>query len=178
MQTGLTDSEGTFLSLVLRCQPITTYEVAKIYAASPVSSFNTSPGKLYPLVRRLRERGLIAAEPAPDDARGTERLSCTEAGRSQVRAWVLDMRPAHLLLEDPLRTKISALNLLSADERLRWAAAALAALNAKLEEIEDYARATETPYGDLVRQNAVLSLSARMEWLNDVIIALAQEKQP
>jgi len=178
LQTGLTDSEGTFLSLVLRCQPITTYEVAKIYAASPVSGFNTSPGKLYPLVRRLRERGLIAAEPAPDDGRGTERLSCTESGRSEVRAWVLEMRPAHLLLEDPLRTKISALNLLTADERLRWAATALAALNAKLDEIEDYAKATETPFGDLVRQNAVLSLSARMEWLNEVIIALAQEKNP
>ena len=42
----LTDHEGTFLSLVLRIQPATAYQVAKIYEDSPVSKFNTSKGKI------------------------------------------------------------------------------------------------------------------------------------
>ena len=44
----LTDHEGTFLSLVLRIQPATAYQVIKIYEESPVSNFNTSKGKIYP----------------------------------------------------------------------------------------------------------------------------------
>ena len=50
---SLTDHEGTFLALVLRIQPVTAYLVSKIYDGSPVSNFNTSKGKIYPLIRRL-----------------------------------------------------------------------------------------------------------------------------
>src|SRR5688572_1020824 len=82
----LTDHEGTFLSLVLRIQPTTAYQVTKIYEASPVNNFNTSKGKIYPLIRRLTERGLLSKQLVEGDGRGTEALLCTRAGEKAVRA--------------------------------------------------------------------------------------------
>src|SRR5688500_7080847 len=56
---SLTDNEGPLLVLVLRVQPVTAYQIAKIYADSPVTDFNASKGKLYPLIQRLVGRGLL-----------------------------------------------------------------------------------------------------------------------
>jgi hypothetical protein len=61
----LTDNEGALLSLVLRQQPITGYQIGKFFESSPVHTFNTSKGKLYPMIHRLEERGLLAAEEVP-----------------------------------------------------------------------------------------------------------------
>ena len=162
----LTDNEGTLLALVLRAQPITAYQIAKTYEESPVTNFNTSKGKLYPLVRRLRERGLVEAEPVAGDARGTERLVCTDVGKRAVKQWVLDIKQGHLLLEDPLRTKLQSFDLLSRDERIGWIVEVKAQLRAKLEALEAYGREVEVPFKDLVHDNAVSSLRSRMDWLD------------
>ncbi len=162
----LTDNEGTLLALVLRAQPITAYQIAKTYEESPVTNFNTSKGKLYPLVRRLKERGLVGSEPVAGDARGTERLVCTEAGKRAVKQWVLEIRQGHLLLEDPLRTKLQSFDLLSRDERIGWIVEAKAQLMAKLEALEEYGREVEVPFKDMVHDNAVSSLRSRMDWLD------------
>ena len=86
-----------------RAEPITAYQIAKVYEDSPVSNFNTSKGKIYPIIKRLREAGLLRATSVPGDARGTETLSTTAKGREAVRSWVKSVRPAHLLPEDPLK---------------------------------------------------------------------------
>ena len=54
-QLSLTENEGTLLALVARAEPITAYQIAKVYEESPVSNFNTSKGKIYPMIKRLRE---------------------------------------------------------------------------------------------------------------------------
>jgi DNA-binding PadR family transcriptional regulator len=167
--SDLTDNEGTLLALVLRQQPITAYQIAKIYEQSPVSNFNTSKGKIYPLIRRLRDRGLLAAQPVKGDARGTERLICTGKGRDVVRAWAKQVRPTHLLLEDPLRTKVQSFELFSRDEQIQWVVEAKALLSEKLRQVEDYGREVDVPYKDIVHDNAVSSLRARLDWLDRVL---------
>jgi DNA-binding PadR family transcriptional regulator len=133
----LTDHEGTLLSLVLRAQPVTAYQIARIYELSPVSNFNTSKGKIYPIIHRLRELGLVRTRLVKGDARGTEQLTCTKAGEKAIKGWVLETRPTHLLLDDPLRTKVQSFGLLTPDERVRWIVEVKAQLIKKLEEVED-----------------------------------------
>ena len=140
---SLTDDEGTFLSLLIRVGPATAYQISKIYAKSPVSNFGTSKGKIYPLIRRLRDLGFIRSERVEGDARGSERLECTAAGIEAVRHWVKEIRSNHLLLEDPLRTKVQSFGLLTARERLKWVADAKAALVQKLRDLEEYAAEVE-----------------------------------
>ena len=173
----LTDHEGTFLALVLRLQPISAYEVSRIYEDSPVSNFNTSKGKIYPLIRRLQERGLIAKQRVESDARGTELLSCTEAGRGAVRAWVRELKPAHLLLEDPLRTKVQSFELLGEQERIDWILAAKDGLEKQLERLEDYGAEVTVPFQEFVHDNAVRSVRARIAWLDRMLARMLRDQR-
>jgi DNA-binding PadR family transcriptional regulator len=172
---ALTDNEGTLLALVLRVQPVTAYQISKIYEASPVSNFNTSKGKLYPLVRRLRDRGLIEAEAVTEDARRTERLSCTPRGREAVREWTKQVRPVHLLLEDPMRTKVQSFDLLSRDEQIAWMLEVKSQLLQKLADVEAYGKHVTVPYQEFVHDNAIASLRCRMDWLDRMLLRIAKD---
>ncbi|MBX3560353.1 MAG: PadR family transcriptional regulator [Sphingomonas sp.] len=165
----LTDNEGAFLALVLRIQPATAYQISRIYEDSPVSNFNTSKGKIYPMIRRLAEQGLVEKRPVEGDARGSEVLLCTDAGREAVRAWVRAIRANHLLLEDPLRTKVQSLGLLDREERIAWIVEVKAALHEKLRELEDYGKGVTVPFHESVHDNAVSALRGRMDWLDRLL---------
>jgi DNA-binding PadR family transcriptional regulator len=162
----LTDDEGTFLALLARVQPATAYQLSKIYAESPVSNFGTSKGKIYPLISRLKQRGLIRSRPVPGDARGSERLEATARGREVLRGWIKEIRPGHLLLEDPLRTMVQSFDLLTVKEQLEWIGQVRQALEGKLHELEEYAAGVFVPYKDAVHDNAVSSVRTRLEWLD------------
>src|SRR6185369_9769143 len=82
----ITEHEGMLLALVLRQQPVTAYQLFRFFETSPVTSINASKGQLYPAIRRLRERGLIAGRKVAGDGRGAEALSVTKAGEGAVRA--------------------------------------------------------------------------------------------
>lgn len=166
----LTDHEGTFLSLVLRIQPTTAYQVTRIYEASPVSNFNTSKGKIYPLIRRLTEHGLLAERAVEGDGRGTRALHCTKAGEKAVRAWVCQLRDTHVLLDDPWRTRVQSFGLLSRDEQVAWIARAKALLHGKLAELEAYRAEVDAPYKDFLHDNAVSSTRGRLDWLDRMLI--------
>lgn len=165
-KSQLTDDEGTFLALVARIQPATAYQLSKVYEDSPVSNFGTSKGKIYPLIRRLKERGLLRSKPVQGDARGTEMLICTAAGERAVKDWVAEIRPNHLLLDDPLRTKVQSFEMLSPDERRSWISTARNALNAKLEHLETYGQEVTVPFKEFVHDNAASSIRSRLEWLD------------
>jgi DNA-binding PadR family transcriptional regulator len=169
LSSGLTDHEGTFLALVLRLQPVTAYEVSRVYEESPVSNFNTSKGKIYPLIRRLGERGLLEKKRVKDDARGTELLSCTALGRRAIGAWVKELKPSHMLLEDPLRTKVQSFDLLEEQERIDWILAAKDSLEAHLERLDSYGENVTVPFKDFVHDNAERALRARIAWLDKML---------
>lgn len=173
--TQLTEDEGTFLALLVRVQPATAYQLSKIYAESPVSNYGTSKGKIYPLIRRLGERGLLKSRPVEGDARGSEKLECTARGREALRSWIKDIRPGYLLLEDPLRTMVQSFDVLSADEQSEWIERTRAALRQKLEELEAYGPTVFVPHKDAVHDNAVSSLRTRLEWLDRLEDSLARE---
>jgi DNA-binding PadR family transcriptional regulator len=176
-EPALSDSEGTFLALVLRIQPVTAYQVSKIYEESPVSNFNTSKGKIYPLIRRLTERGFLDRLPVEGDARGTEQLCCTPAGKKALRLWVKEIRPSHLLLEDPLRTKVQSFDLLTPAEQIDWILRAKEAIGAQSERLEAYGGEVSVPFQDFVHDNAERSLRARNAWLDRMLAELLRRKQ-
>jgi len=169
---NLSDHEGTFLSLVLRIQPATAYQVTKIYEDSPVSNFNTSKGKIYPLIRRLVERGLIAKTAIEGDGRGSEQLHCTDEGRKAVREWVRQIRPAHVLLDDPLRTKVQSFALLTREEQIEWIVDGKQKLHDKLAELEAYQAEVEAPFKELLHDNAVQSVRVRLDWLDRLLFRI------
>jgi len=176
--TTLTDDEGTFLSLLVRVGPATAYQISKIYADSPVSNFGTSKGKIYPLIRRLHSEGLLRSAPIEGDRRGSELLESTAAGIEAVRHWVKQIRPHHILLDDPLRTKVQSFELLTEREQLQWINQAEAALADKLTELDRYAAEVDVPFKQFVHANAVASITTRLEWLRSLAAGIDKQEPP
>ena len=172
----LTDNEGSLLGVVMRRQPVTTYQLLKIYEASPVTSFNQSKGGLYKTVRRLRSRGLLASEALDDDGRNTEILSCTNAGREMLRDWVKALRPAHTLTYDPLRTRLLSLDLLDREEQIEWIVDAKTLLEAKLAEVDAYDATVSVPFQDIVHLSSIQSLRGKIFWLDRLLIAVVKHE--
>ncbi|MDB5692945.1 MAG: hypothetical protein JWO81_2008 [Alphaproteobacteria bacterium] len=175
-ETDLTDHEGTVLSLVHRIQPTSTYQILRIHEDSPVSNFNTSKGKIYPLIDRLLARGLLRKERVDSDARGTEHLWCTPKGEKTLRKWIREIKPTHLLLEDPLRTKVQSFYLLSPDEQIDWIIAAKDALNQRLEILDEYGKSVTVPFQEFVHDNAVRTTRARVAWLDKMLTAVLRSR--
>jgi DNA-binding PadR family transcriptional regulator len=163
---NVTHYEATVLSLIQRVEPATAYQIRKLIAESPTTNISNSTGKIYPIVRRLKERGWIAAEAVEDDLRNAERLRCTEAGKQVLRRWVRSLGRTHLLLDDPLRTKILSIGLLSKREQIRWLDTVRSDLMKQQAAIDEFARRYPGPIHDLAHANARMSTAARIAWVD------------
>lgn len=163
----VSDYEGSLLALTLRNQPISAHQLHRMFERSPVSSLNRSKGNVYPLIRRLKERKLLAAESA-QDRRSKEYLVCTELGELAVKQWVNDVEISHILVNDPLRTKIISFGLLGKEEQLDWIGRVTAMVADKLAEVEEYNADVSIPFQELVYSNTQKALSMRLTWLNEI----------
>jgi DNA-binding PadR family transcriptional regulator len=161
----LTDNEGALLALILRRQPASAYQIGRAFDASPIHTLNTNKGKLYPLLQRLHERGLLSANIVEGDRRRTQLFECTEAGRAALKAWVCSIRPEHDLLHDPLRKKLQAFDLLRPEEQRQWVAIADGRLRGRLAEVEAFDAESEGPFGPLMKDSACEAIEARLRWL-------------
>jgi DNA-binding PadR family transcriptional regulator len=170
----LTDNEGAFIALVLRHQPVTAYQLAKRYEACPIYTLNTSKGKLYPLLHRLVEHGMLSVTAVQDDRRGTQHYRCTDLGRQALRGWVKLFRTEDELPPDPLRRKLQALELLSHEEQLAWVDDATRRITVKLKAVDAYDARVEGPFGLSAQQSAREELRGRLAWLERLSIELGR----
>ncbi|HET9813981.1 MAG TPA: PadR family transcriptional regulator [Sphingomicrobium sp.] len=171
---ALSEHEGMLLALIIRQQPATAYKLLKIFENSPVTSINASKGQLYPAIRRLKERKLIAARKVRGDGRNVEELEVTRLGQAAVREWVMDVSENHVVLDDPLRTRILSLDLLSREERLEWAARAKELVKKRGEAIEAYNRSVSVPYQAFVHRGAMEMVDSKAEWLDELLYHIAR----
>lgn len=172
-QLKLTEHEGILLSGILRQQPVTAYQLFRATEASPVTSINASKGQIYPAIRRLKARGFVAAQRVAADARKSEKLYVTDRGYAAVRQWTLTLNDSHIMLDDPLRTKVLSFDVLSRTERLEWIASAKALVKKRREILDEYNRTVKLPYQGFAYRSAVEMLRLKMEWLDDLLYEVA-----
>ena len=110
-------------------------------------------------------------DPAPRE------LACTAEGKKAVREWVGQIRPTHLLLDDPLRTKVQSFGLLSREEQIAWIVEVKERLHDKLAELEAYKKEVEAPFKDFLHDNAVSSVRARMDWLDRMLFGIMHGRE-
>lgn len=167
--SALTEYECHILALVARDQPATAYRVRRTIESSPSAGISSSAGAVYPIVKRLKEKGLVTTAPVESDGRNTELLLITREGRAALRQWVKTITPEQLLPEDTLRTRMSHAHLLPPAERIGWLEKVRDALQAKLEEIEGYARQWPEGMITYAHRNARLITQTRIAWIEDVL---------
>ena len=169
----VTEHEGMMLALVLRVQPVTAYQLFRYFEQSPVTSINASKGQLYPAISRLKKRGLLDARKIEGDGRNSEALSVTGAGREAVRNWARAIDISHIVLDDPLRTRVLSFDVLSREERLEWVAKAKALVKHKGAVVDQYNQSVAVPYQDFAYKSVAETLKMKTEWLDELLFHVA-----
>lgn len=167
---SLSELEGAVLGILVRKQPVSAYAVREEFRVSPTESWTASAGSIYPLVRRLQERGLIAPTKVEGDGRNTRLLSLTEAGEAAVEDWLMGDREGIFgPVSDPLRTRGFAITALPETTRCallsRWqerTAERIAQLRADMGTSDEH---DET--GWMAARGTILQLEARLQWLEE-----------
>lgn len=165
---GLTELEGFVLAQIAHQRRTTTYEVMKTLAESPLAGLSASTGAIYPVVKRLRERGFVVSEAVPRGSGVRELLSATRTGLAAVRAWVANVKESDLLPHDPLRVKLLYFNLLTPKQQAAWIAGMRRALAAAEDRLGGTAGPADEPVARIVAAGARQSVRQRREMIERV----------
>lgn len=173
----LTWLEALVLSQVVAAAGRTAFDIMKIVGRSPVGAISASPGAIYPVVRRLSERGLI--EPG-DMANASRRASATglvatAAGRAEVSRWAASVTAADALPYDAILSKVAALGTLAKAGRMQMLFEARMAVDAKLDDVEAALAVGPDDYFRLALEGAKAGLRAKRAWLESVIVQVAHD---
>ena len=88
-ETYRTTSLGYALLGLIHIQPRTGYDLRKIFETTPMGHYSSSPGAIYPALKRLEQQGLIFGEVAQGDTLRPKRIyAATAAGIESLRSWV------------------------------------------------------------------------------------------
>ena len=118
---SLTDLEAVTLAYILRRAPCTPYEVRRSFEKSTTSRFSSSAGSIYPLIKRLHERGFLTIKDAQSDGRGTKRYSVSRKGRNRVCDWITGLNDPEMIgVYDPIRSRLLNLSLLPKAQQVSW----------------------------------------------------------
>ncbi len=86
MHSARPNLEYALLGLIAG-KPSSGYDLRKIFQDTPMAVYSDSPGSIYPALRRLQSRGLVAAQRKPG-VRRRRTLSITAAGRAELVRWL------------------------------------------------------------------------------------------
>ncbi len=166
MSGSLTEFEGALLADIRRHGVCTAYRVRRTFEVSRSLEWSRSAGAVYPAIRRLIARGLIVAEAAEDDGRGTQQLALSAEGAAALRAWATDVERAVGPGVDPFRTRSSEWEVLPPVQRRKQLRRLERALEKRLAELE--AAIVQAGEGHTSRLELDRALQAsRLAWLRE-----------
>lgn len=79
---------GYALLGLLRQGPASGYALRKVFETTPMGVYSSSPGTIYPAIRRLQAKGLVHRLPASASPTGKAAFALTEAGTNALRDWL------------------------------------------------------------------------------------------
>jgi len=174
-QERFSELEACVLGLVWKEGPCTPYQIHQRMAASPSPHWSGSAGAIYPVFRRLEERGWIETKPVRQGRREAKQCRVSPAGRAALRRWLAPPVPEWVaeLSIDPLRLRVRFLGVLPRAKQLEFLDQARAALRASLAFFEeDIPRRADDPFSYAMARGAWHVTRARLEWLDEVAAAL------
>jgi len=176
---------GYALLGLLHQQPLSGYDLRKIFASTPIGEFSDSPGAIYPALRRLQERGLVRG--VVEESKGLRKrrvFRITPQGLASFKAW--QSRP---IVRDDLMTRRSGELLLrfAFMDQTFGPERALAFLREFARELSSYipslrqhldVHANEMPLsGRLALESGVQDYEARLRWARKSIAAYERRKK-
>lgn len=176
--SDLSELEACVLGLIWSEAPCTPYRVQQTVKSSPSPHWSGSAGAIYPIFKRLEDRGLVTSEAKTQGKRASRVFRISAAGTKALRAWLGPPLPDWTvdIPIDPLRTRLRFLGALPADKRLALLGEAKAQLECRLPEIQQDCERLATlddPFPHAMARGAVYMMKARVEWLKEIETTLA-----
>jgi DNA-binding PadR family transcriptional regulator len=174
---ALTELEGCVLGLVWANGPCTPYAVRKVFLSSKSPHWSGSAGAIYPLVERLAGLGLLGSEAHATGRRASLRYVVTAEGVRALVGWLGPSWPDWVagVPPDPLRTRLRFLAALPPAQQRQFLLDAEELVREHRDRLQDEAdrRRGEDFYRYMNVRGAVLVMTARLEWLREFRLALA-----
>ena len=134
---SVSDLEAIVLGVIAGCGPCTAYRIHQTFLESPSLFFSGSAGAIYPVVKRMKSRGLVIAKTSWTGNRRSELLTLSRDGRTAFDSWMNDYDLAADPGFDPVRARLSVFPDAGNGEALiGFLERLLLALQARLEAIE------------------------------------------
>lgn len=177
-RTRLTALDHALLGIV-DIEPVSGYDIHRLFSTSPMAAFSSSPGAIYPALDRLEKKGLLRATlDASTPTRPRRVYSMTEAGEAALEVWLREPVSRDELVRNP---RVPVLRFSLAERRLSRSACVgylegfLRAVALHVEELRAYV--ASLPSGEqlhprLAVEHGVESYECQARWAERAIEVL------
>lgn len=169
-QKKLTTFEYALLGLI-GMSPMTGYDIHKVFVTTPLAHFSSSPGAIYPALRRLAHIGLLEDRlDTAREARPRRVYSLTERGERALTAWLHQPVTREELIRGagaPILRFSLAGGRLSKGEILDYLGSYQKTVAAYIKELHGYDEPTGSPEnlcGRLALHHGIRSFESELEW--------------
>jgi len=168
----LSELEGVVLGMLWSMGPKTAYSIRQVFLKSPNPHWATSAGTIYPLVKRLHQRGLIRSERHATGKREGLMYEVTSEGLKSLRRWIGPAPPpvATAVPIDPLRLRIRFMGALSEKDRKTLFVAARRDLKKSIKWLEAEGarmRNDQDPFLYLAFRGSIMTTKSRLAFLDE-----------
>jgi DNA-binding PadR family transcriptional regulator len=184
MKQRSTTSLGYALLGLVHLQPQSGYDLRKVFETTPLGHYSSSPGAIYPALKRLEEIGLISGEVAGGDTLRPKRIySSTPAGVKALREWVSQeiTKDDFLNRDDELMLRFALMGSVVDDETT------CQFLEQMLEILDDYIPELHRiraempnagpPHGRLALTSGIEMYKARRRWVRTALAEFEPENE-
>lgn len=173
----MSELESVVLGIVWKEGPCTPHAIRTHFVTSRNTRFSGSTGAIYPLVRRLEERGLLVSKGDRRKLQKRRLYAISDAGLARLREWLAPPlgEEAFSVPHDPVRIRSYFLEALSPAERGAFCDAAEAGFRDQLKRLaEDLARyeGAGSRLSALATEGAMGLCRAQLRWIAAVREAL------
>ena len=167
----LSDLEAAAVGEVLKHQPCTAHFIRTCFRDSLARHFSDSSGSVYPMMKRLEQRGVLESTRRKDGKRHVRHYRVTGPGRAALRKWLGPPISEDVTLTiDPLRTRLLYLQRLPKAKRALWISEVESAIRQKLKDVKCQhsnlnVNSADALYQQLAIENGISELNSRLSWL-------------
>jgi DNA-binding PadR family transcriptional regulator len=179
----LTTLEAALLGLLDR-STCSGYDISRLFTSTPLAHFSSSPGAIYPALKRLERSGLVTASLDTTTATRPRRLYVlTEAGAAALNAWVRQPVTRDELVRDgraPILRFSLAEGHLSSEELIAYLAGFRREVATYLEELAPYRQEMarkSTLHQRQALEHGIRSYESQLAWTDETIRLLEQDGQ-
>ena len=179
----LTTLEYALLGLV-GMAPMSGYDVHKVFDTTPMGHFSSSPGAIYPALRRLERRGLLEARlDRTTETRPRRVYSLSEAGDAALMAWLREPVTRDGMVRDagaPLLRFSLMQGRLSPQEVITYLEGYRQVVTSYLEELRGYltdVRVDSALHARLALERGISGYERDVDWVGHAIAEIKRTRR-